>query len=69
MAQVYKQNSKQRGDRTVERNYQRGTLTVKIGKPNAHLQIRTAPDGRKYEWHSTKGFRRWIKTPEEARDE
>lgn len=34
--------------------------TMKIGKPNKHLQIRTAPDGRKYEWHPTKGFRRWI---------
>jgi hypothetical protein len=33
----------------------------KIEKPNKHLQIRTTPDGRKYEWHPTKGFRRWIK--------
>jgi hypothetical protein len=24
------------------------------------LQIKTAPDGRKYECHPTKGFRRWI---------
>jgi hypothetical protein len=37
------------------------TRSEKIGKPNSHLQIRTAPDGRKYEWHPTKGFRRWIK--------
>jgi hypothetical protein len=34
--------------------------TKKGGKPNAHLQIRTTADGRKYEWHPTKGFRRWI---------
>ena len=30
-------------------------------QPNDKISIRTAPDGRKYEWHPTKGFRRWVK--------
>jgi hypothetical protein len=34
--------------------------TAKIVRPNKHIQIRTSPDGRKYEWHPTEGFRRWI---------
>jgi len=36
--------------------------TKKGGMPNEKISIRTAPDGRKYEWHPTKGFRRWIPT-------
>lgn len=33
------------------------------GKPGTmmrRISIRIAPDGRKYEWHPTKGFRRWA---------
>lgn len=29
-------------------------------KNGGHLSIRTAPDGRKYVWNPTKGFRRWV---------
>jgi len=32
----------------------------KKGKPNACISIRTTPDGRKYEFHPTKGFRKWV---------
>jgi hypothetical protein len=36
----------------------------KVVHPNK-TQILTAPDGRKYEVHPTKGFRRWIKETEQ----
>lgn len=32
----------------------------KPGTMARRISIRTAPDGRKYEWHPTKGFRRWA---------
>lgn len=34
----------------------------KHGAPGSRLSIRTAPDGRKFEWHPTKGFRRYVKS-------
>lgn len=33
------------------------------GKPGTmmrRISIRTTPGGLKYEWHPTKGFRRWV---------
>lgn len=34
------------------------------GKPGTmmrRISIRTTPTGEKYEWHPTKGFRRWVR--------
>jgi hypothetical protein len=47
---------------TLRSRTRRVIRNEKIGKPNAKISIRTAPDGRKYECHPTKGFRRWVTT-------
>jgi hypothetical protein len=51
---------------TLGSRTRRVTRNEKIGKPNAKISIRTTADGRKYECHATKGFRRWITTKEDT---
>lgn len=36
----------------------------RVGAPCTKVSVRTI-DGRRCEWHATKGFRRWISTTEE----
>lgn len=49
--------SLRRWNRPVKTLAQKGTP----GTPLRRVSTRTAPDGRKYEWHPTKGFRRWVR--------
>jgi hypothetical protein len=40
--------------------YTKRGMRVEIGQFGRHIEIRTAPDGREYEFHPRKGFRRWT---------
>lgn len=48
--------SLRRWNRPIKSLAQKGTP----GTMRRRISVRTAPDGRKYEWHPTKGFRRWV---------